>query len=142
MLYKVIHYNKYGTLIERIIHLDTPLNQRVKTGKLHITPFKYSHVHPIYSPHFHVNLNGEKFILPSWQKVHPKTTLEDIEWNKPVIQSTKPTHQTWTFKSSTGDNTYTVSLFSNGHLKCSCMGFWRGRGKCKHTSEVEKSLAL
>jgi|694.fasta_scaffold150304_4 hypothetical protein len=137
MLYKITRYNKYGSIIERIVHSDTPLTQLKTMGILHITPFKYKHTHEIYPPLLFVDSKGDKYLTPSWQKVLPETTLDDIEWSPKV----KKESNTWTFKSSSSpDVIYTVRL-KDDKLICNCSGYWRSKGNCKHVKEVKASLA-
>jgi len=137
MLYKITRYNKYGILVERIIHLDTPLNPRVTMGILHITPFKYKHTHPVFPPLLFVDSKGDKYLTPAWKKVLPETTLEDIEWEPKVVKQVN----TWQFRSSSSpDVIYNVRMKEN-KLICNCSGYWRSKGNCKHVKEVKASLA-
>ena len=82
-----------------------------------------------------VTLNGKRMIVPSWLEVHPQTTINDIEWVKPqkrpradvAVQSADGKYKT-TFNTATG------------RFKCSCMGFWRSKGNCKHVKELRVNL--
>ena len=70
-----------------------------------------------------------------WIEVHPETTYDDVKWIKPKakkeiehIQGSMGTYKT-TYDPN--KNTY----------KCTCMGFWRSKGNCKHVKALkEKSL--
>ena len=86
-------------------------------------------------------LTNEKgtFHTPSWIKVHPKTTLNDIIF--PEIKVAKPKEKRIIeFASSSSDKKYYVTVIDSKTLKCSCPGSWRSNGNCKHIKEVRESL--
>jgi hypothetical protein len=143
MLIKFSNLNKYGNSRSRIIFVKNPpfsynpegLGRFVGTQR-----FKYDY-EGFLPPGLLTNIKGERYITPSWQRVHPETTLSDINWIKPVVKKSKPTKpQTWEFKSSSSDQIYTVVKTYENKLKCDCMGFWRSRGNCKHVKEVKQKL--
>ena len=94
-------------------------------------------------------ISGERYILPSWTKVHPDTQLSDIEWTRWVSkeevkvkkQESKKIINTWKFESSSEPgNFYTVTL-SGGGVKCNCPGVWRSKTRtCKHMKKVQELL--
>jgi len=133
MLFKITRYNNNNSLVERLVYLES--TPQTTAGSLVINQFKYKYKHPIYPPHLFVKENGDKYIIPTWIKVHPKTTLQDIDWEKEKIETKT---QIWEFKSSSGNETYKVHRLPDGKLRCSCMGFWRAKGNCKHVLEVKK----
>ena len=90
--------------------------------------------HGYISPHLFIN-NGQKYIVPGWIPVPMETEYKDIEWVKPVSNQVKE-ENTWSFKSDSNPNiTYHVRK-SGTQYKCTCPGFFRGGGKCKHTKQV------
>lgn len=102
--------------------------------------FKYEYTHPYLAPTL-FNVNGKKFIIPTWQEVHPKTTLKDIEWIKPEKVELKE-KGSWKFKSSSSDATYIVRR-SGVKLTCNCPGFYRAKDrKCKHVKEVMNATVV
>lgn len=102
--------------------------------------FKYEHEHDL-PPTLLTNHKGETFIVPTWQKVHPKTTLADIEWIKPEKPKPIVEKNTWKFESSS-DPGHFYNVRQNGlKLTCTCSGMWRAKDRrCKHIKEVEQKL--
>jgi hypothetical protein len=101
--------------------------------------FKYEFEHAYLSPALYVNPQGEKFIIPGFKKVHPETTLSDIEVIRPVKKVEVPVEKnTWRFYSeSDPEHFYTVRQ-SGIKLTCNCPGFWRAKDRrCKHIKQVE-----
>jgi hypothetical protein len=79
--------------------------------------------------------DGKKYIIPKWTEVHPETTYDDIIWIQPkqkkVIEQNVGSVGTYKTVYDPNKNTY----------KCSCMGFWRSKGNCKHVRALkEKNL--
>ena len=101
--------------------------------------YEYEHMYPptLYTSH----VDGQKYIVPTWQKVHPKTTLNDIEWIKPVKAKPIVEKNTWKFESSS-DPGHFYTVRQNGlKLTCTCSGMWRAKDRrCKHIKEVEQKL--
>ena len=85
--------------------------------------------------------DGKKIHTPSWQEVHPETTLEDIIVDKKPFEELFVEPKTWTFNSASSDKVYTVKLNKKGNLSCDCWGYIAHR-KCKHITEVKKELGL
>lgn len=105
--------------------------------------FRYEHHHDI-PPALFTNSNGEVFIVPTWKKVHPKTTLKDIEWIKPSKVEVKVEKETWRFESSSEKGLFYKVTKQGSELKCNCSGFFRCKDKskgCKHVQEVRKQLS-
>tara|TARA_B110000503_G_scaffold18108_1_gene26472 strand:- start:423 stop:824 length:402 start_codon:yes stop_codon:yes gene_type:complete len=83
--------------------------------------------------------NKGVFHTPSWTKVHPKTTLNDILF--PEIKVAEPKEKrTFEFASSSSDKKYYVTVIDSKTIKCTCPGSWRSQGNCKHIKEVRESL--
>lgn len=140
--------NKYGNLKTRIIYKkdDSPFIVKKGLGNLVIIGrFKYDYKHSYISPSLYTNLKGEKYIVPSYQRVNIGTELKDINWIRPVFKEAKSKLKSWNFKSSSSDIIYKVSegLNRKGEktLRCDCPGFLRVRNRalgCKHIQEVNK----
>ena len=88
-----------------------------------------------------IEKDGKKVHTPSWQEVHPETTLEDIIVDKKPFEELFVEPKTWSFKSASSDKEYTVKLNKKGNLSCDCWGYIAHR-KCKHITEVKKELGL
>lgn len=75
------------------------------------------------------------FHTPSWIKVHPKTTLNDIIFPKvkPIVVKEKKIIE---FTSSSSDKKYYVTVIDSTNMKCTCPGAWRSQNNCKHIKEV------
>ena len=64
-----------------------------------------------------------------------QTTLDDIEWVKPQRRPRAD------ISVKSGDGKYKTTFnTATGNFKCSCMGFWRSNGNCKHVKELKASL--
>jgi hypothetical protein len=103
--------------------------------------FKYTHEHS-YLPPTLIVIGGQKYIMPSWQKVHPETTYSDIEWIKPTKPVEAPVEKnTWKFESSSEPGHFYTVRQSGLKLSCNCSGFWRAKDRrCKHVKEVEQKI--
>ena len=100
--------------------------------------FYYEVEHAYLSPALYTDQKGDKFILPTMQKVHPKTTLEDIKLTRPKLEKrTEPIIETSI--SSSGDVTYETKYYpDSGNYYCSCPGTWRAKDRrCKHIKALE-----
>jgi hypothetical protein len=104
--------------------------------------FKYDYEHPILAPTLYES-KGQKYIIPSWIKVHPKTTYSDINWIKPEVKKIEPEKNSWKFESSSAPGTFYVVKQSGLKLSCNCSGFFRCKNRdigCKHCQEVRKTI--
>jgi len=86
-----------------------------------------------------ITTKSGSFHTPSWTKVHPKTTLEDITVDKKPFDEVFVEPQSWEFKSSSSDKTYKVKINAKGNLSCDCWGYIAHR-KCKHIKEVQSCI--
>ena len=138
--------NKYDNKRTRIIHKDTTslgINPSGFGSFIAVSVFKYEYEHPLLAPSLFVDSKGDKYIVPTWQKVHPKTELNDIIWKKTKIKKDKTEKKTWKFDSSRSDSVYTVTKVDSATLKCNCPGFYRAKDRnkgCKHVQKVRTSL--
>lgn len=90
-----------------------------------------------------LKIQGEVYLMPEWVKVHPNTTLNDVEWVKPKPKNTKPEVEVFTFESSSSSKVYTTkkTTYHTGKTKysCNCFGFFRSKDKrCTHIKQIEK----
>lgn len=102
--------------------------------------FFYKHTHPLLPPTL-LQTNNGKYLMPQWQKVHPKTELSDVIWDKPKKKKAKViTHE---FKSSSSDKIYIakehISVDGKTKYTCNCPGFFRIKDRskgCKHIKSL------
>ena len=102
--------------------------------------FRYTYEHHSLPPTLFVSpVSGKKFIVPTWQEVHPQTTLADIEWIKPTKPIEIPVEKNvWKFESSSDPGHYYTVRQSGLKFTCNCPGVWRSKErKCKHIKQVE-----
>ena len=124
--------------IERIIY--NPTSQYSFTPKppypiVFVRTFKYEYSHPLLPPHLFMTNKGEKYIIPTWEKVLPETTLDDIIWNKPKIKKIIDKN-TFRFKSES------IVRQIGDEFKCNCSGFFRVKDRkkgCKHIQELKQN---
>jgi hypothetical protein len=104
--------------------------------------FKYEFEHAYLSPALFVNSKGDKYMVPSWIKVHPETTLADIEVIRPVKKVEAPIEKnSWKFESSSEKGLFYTVRQNGTKLTCTCSGMWRAKDKrCKHIKEVEQKI--
>jgi hypothetical protein len=140
-LWEFTNLNKHGNFRTRIVYSKGALSLPTKGlgNTVFVKRFSYEYEHPLIGPGlFKSSVSGKLYLLPTWKEVHPKTTLSDIKWIKPVIKENKPEVETWTFKSGSSDSIYTVKKTGDTY-KCNCPGYWRSFDRrCKHIKEVEK----
>jgi len=79
----------------------------------------------IYPPAI-ATLGGKTYAVPTWTEVPAGTTLNMIEWVRPIIK--EPTVKT----KHVGK--YILKIYDNGKVTCDCPGFTYRR-KCKHSAE-------
>ena len=125
-LFKFQNLNKHGNLRTRIVHSPTSQFSFKPAGYgkfVNVQRFYYEVEHAYLSPALHTDNKGDKFILPTFQKVHPETTLEDIKLIRPKVKKrTEPIIETSI--SSSGDITYETKYYpdSDKILLFSCPG--------------------
>ena len=141
-LFKFQNLNKYGNLRTRIVYSPTSAFSCKSKGLgsfINVQRFRYKVEHAYLSPALYTNRNGDKFILPTMQKVHPKTTLNDIRLIRPKKEKrTEPIIET-NVSSSSSDITYTTKYYpDSGNYYCNCPGVWRAKDRrCKHIKALE-----
>jgi hypothetical protein len=142
-LWKFYNLNKYGTVRSRIIPWpdNKPFSYNPKGfGWFQgAHRFKYDHEHMYPPAIFTSHIDGQKYIVPGWQKVHPDTQLSDINWIKPEVKKAEPEKNTWKFESSSAPGSFYFVRQTGTRLTCTCSGSWRAKDRrCKHIKEVEK----
>ena len=143
-LFKFQNLNKHGNLRTRIVHSPTSQFSFKPAGYgkfVNVQRFYYEVEHAYLSPALYTDDNGDKFILPTWEKVHPETTLEDIKLIRPKIKKrTEPIIETSI--SSSSDVTYETKYYpDSGKIYCSCPGQWRAKDRrCKHIKAMELKI--
>ena len=152
MLFEMHIKYKDGKTLRPIVYAGSEVDMQKYTKSDDILaasfrPFKYKVVKEGIIPPFIIKLGEKKYIYPNQIECHSKTTLEDIKVIKSItskqeIQSSPlpPPPNTFTFKSSSSDSTYTVKEI-NGVFKCNCPGFFRAKDKnvgCKHIQSLVK----
>jgi len=144
-LWKFYNTNKYGTVRSRIIYNpdNKPFSYNPKGfGWFQgAHRFKYDHEHMYPPAIFTSPTDGQKYIVPGWQKCHPDTQLSDINWIKPEVKKVEPEKNTWKFESSSAPGTFYFVRQTGTRLTCTCSGSWRAKDRrCKHIKEVEKCV--
>lgn len=143
-LFKFQNLNKYGNLRTRIVHSPTSQFSFKCRGLgkfVNVQRFYYEMEHAYLSAALYTDRNGDKILLPTMQKVHPKTTLEDIKVIRPKKEKrTEPIIETHI--SSSNGAEYTTKYFpDSGKIYCSCPGQWRAKDRrCKHIKEMELKI--
>jgi len=137
-LHEFSNLNKHGNIRSRIIYNPTTsfgINPKGLGGYIGVRCFKYKFTN-IISPTL-VILSNQKYLMPGWVKVHPKTELSDIEWIKPII---KKSIEKFENKSSSSNKIYITKRFTRGNkitYTCTCPGAWISRGNCKHIKQLK-----
>ena len=141
-LWKFTNKNKYGTLRSRIVYRPDGeafgFNPKGFGSFVNVQMFKYEYKHEIIPPSLFVDQEGQKYIVPTWQKVDPNTTLKDIEWVKPKPKKQRAKTVIETHISGSGLGEYTTKYYQeSGKYHCSCPGYWRSKGNCKHVKQMK-----
>ena len=139
MLYNVNIVYDNGQSTSEIIHSVTPISLYPKRDKIKssvVSVHKYE-VEGSFHPGLLQLDDGKKYIIPKWIEVHPETTYDDIIWVQPkqkkIIEQNVGSVGTYKTVYDPNKNTY----------KCTCMGFWRSKGNCKHVIALrEKNLDI
>lgn len=114
-----------------------PKQDNIKSAIVSRFMYEYNHY---MSPHLYISSDNKKYIMPIWMEVHPDTVIEDIKWVRPEVKEPK---QTEVIKTEGSLGTYKTSYNPDEDVyKCTCPGFWRSKGNCKHVRLLrEKNLA-
>lgn len=142
MLWEFTHKNKYGAKRSRILYRPDGksfgINPKGFGSFINVRVFKYVYEHPVIPPSLFTNQKGQKYIVPSWQKVVPETTLNDVKWVKPKIKKEKPQKNEWLFESKSDPGHFYKVTQVGVTYRCNCPGVWRAKDRqCKHIKEVK-----
>jgi hypothetical protein len=134
MLWSVSKSFQDGTKTNEIVSSPSPYVIDLKKEKVvssMVMVHKYD-VEQLYPPTFFTDNKGKKYIIPSWIEVHPETTIEDVNWTKPKLKKEIERVQgsMGVYKTTYDPNKKTY--------KCTCMGFWRSKGNCKHVKSLKE----
>ena len=134
MLYDVNIVYDNGQTTSEIIHSTVPPSFSPKRDKIRsvtVRAHKYE-VEGSFHPGLHISDDGKKYIIPKWIEVHPETTYNDVVWIQPkqkkVIEHIQGSVGMYKTMFDPNKNKYT----------CSCMGFWRSKGNCKHVIALKE----
>ena len=141
-LWKFSNLNKYGNIRSRIIYRPDGeafgFNPKGFGPFVNIEVFRYTYKGEMLPPSLFTDNDGQKWIVPTWQKVLPETTLEDINWVKPQVEKPKPQKDEWLFESSSDPGHFYKVTKVGVTYKCNCPGVWRAKDRqCKHIKEVK-----
>jgi retron-type reverse transcriptase len=138
---EIIHTNKFIKYTEGTSYSFKPQSSLISYAS---GLFKYEFEHPYLTPSLFIDSKGNKYIVPSWIKVHPKTTLKDIEVIRPTKEKVAPIEkETWKFESSSEPGIFYKVRKQGDKLICNCSGYFRCKNRdigCKHCQEVRKQL--
>ena len=151
-LHQIIEKHKSKILNQEIVYTNkfikynATTNYAIKPSSSLIShscnSFKYEYTHPILPPHLFTSpVTGKTYIVPIWQEVHPKTTLNDIEWIRPIKREVPKEKNTWKFESSSNPGQFYIVRKTGDTYKCNCSGFFRCRDKnvgCKHVVQAKQ----
>ena len=146
-LWKFSNLNKYGNIRSRIIYKPDGeafgFNPKGFGSFVNVQMFKYEYKHEIIPPSLFIDQEGQKYIVPTWQKVDSNTTLKDIEWVKPKSKKQRAKTVIETHISGSGLGEYTTKYYpESGKYHCSCPGYWRSKGNCKHVKGMKLNKNL
>jgi len=146
MLYKFQNLNKYGNLRTRIIHhpggKPFSFNPKGLGRFVNVQVFKYEYKHQVLPPSL-VKFGDETFIVPTWQKVHSETRLEDINWVKPKPKKVNVEKHEFKFESKSDPGHFYNVTVKGDKVDCNCAGKWRAKDRqCRHMKDVKKQLNL
>jgi hypothetical protein len=138
MLYNVEIVYGDGRVVSEIIHSNKPLTIHPKQDNIvssKVNVHKYEIEHHLPPTIFNSPTDNKKYLVPMWIEVHPETTYNDVVHIRPkqkkIIEHIQGSMGEYKTTYNPNKNTY----------HCSCMGFWRSKGNCKHVRALkEKNL--
>lgn len=138
-LWKFTNLNKHGNLRSRIVYRPDgeafSFNPKGFGPFVNVRMFRYEYKGAF--PPALATIGGQKYIMPSWQKVDPNTTLKDINWIKPKPKKQRAKTIIKTHISGSGLGEYTTKYYpESGKFYCTCPGYWRSGGNCKHVKQM------
>ena len=139
-LWEFKNLNKHGNYRTRIIHTEGALSIPGDGFGPSIFANRYQYEYKgEYLPPTLAKINGKTYLMPLWKEVVEGTTLSDIKWIKPKVKRAETFEHK--FKSSSNDKIYTTKYYpESGKYHCSCPGYWRSSGNCKHVKAMRTKL--
>lgn len=136
MLYNVSITYDNGKTVNEITHSSTPFTINPKQDGItscKVIVHKYEIEHHLPPTIFISPTNNKKYLIPMWIEVHPDTTYDDVKWIKPkqkkIIEHIEGSMGKYKTTYDPNKKTY----------KCTCMGFWRSKGNCKHVKSLREN---
>jgi len=134
MLWSVRKRFQDGTETNEIVNAPSPYvvnitKEKVIASMTSVHKYDYEHIYP---PTFYKSHDGKHYLMPLGIEVHPETTMDDVNWTKPKLKK-----EIEHIQGSTGVYKTTYDPNKNTY-KCSCMGFWRSKGNCKHVKALKE----
>ena len=134
MLYHVMNVHGDGRSTNEIIYSKEPYTIHPKRDNIissRTTIHKYEIEYHLPPTIFVSPQDSKKYLVPMWIEVHPETTYDDVKWIKPkqkkIIEHIEGSMGKYKTTYDPNKKTY----------KCTCMGFWRSKGNCKHVKELK-----
>ena len=125
-----------GTVINEIVSSTEPIVIYPKRDEIissYASRFKYHIEYHLPPTIYKSDRDNKTYLVPMWIEVHPETKFEDIVWIKPkqkkVIEHIDGSMGKYKTTYNPNKNTY----------KCTCMGFWRSKGNCKHVIALRET---
>ena len=136
MLWSVKQVFTNGETFEGIISNPAPLTVDPKKVRSCMASVHKYTIESLLPPTIFISpTDGKKYLVPMWIEVHPDTTYDDVKHVRPkqkkVIEHIDGSMGKYKTTYNPNKDTY----------KCTCMGFWRSKGNCKHVKALrEKNL--
>ena len=139
MLWSVKKRFQDGTITDEIISSPSPYvvnlaKEKIVASMTKVHKYNYEHIYPpmFYKSH----IDSKLYLMPLGIEVHPETTMDDVNWTKPKLKKEIEHIQgsVGTYKTTYDPNKKTY--------KCTCMGFWRSKGNCKHVKALKEKNKL
>ena len=134
MLWSVKKQFADGTVTDEIISSPSPYvinitKEKITASMTKVHRYDYEHIYP---PTFYTSHDSKLYLMPANIEVHPETTMDDVNWTKPKLKK-----EIEHVQGSMG--IYKTTYDPNKKIyKCTCMGFWRSKGNCKHVKALKE----
>ena len=102
-------------------------------------------INSLVPPRLYKANDNKTYVLPAWIEVPDDTTMDQVEWIKPKAAPKAWTEGTLAFiwKPEMGENKYNTHFHQQSNkFYCSCPGFWRAKGECKHVKALKESKSV
>lgn len=103
---------------------------------------KYT-VNSAVPPRIYKANDNKTYVLPTWEEVPETTTIDQVEWVQPKPETKPIVTEGLTWKPEMGENKYNTHFNVQANkFFCSCPGFWRAKGECKHVKALKESQSI